>query len=173
MMQTWLPIQYAPAASLPPLDGAEVERLRAAGAGVNEFTALACAQSEHDRAALLNFFAFICPENYRRLRAVVRLVRCWRDRGHPLLCGADQIYNGARVQFRRFGHGGSNDERCFITRAVAIVAPELRQRGMLDMKSGGHADILLNVRWYPSGQIEWGSLPPLDGAELAACRMPL
>jgi hypothetical protein len=126
-----------------------------------------------DREALLNFITFISPQNFRRLRAVVRLVRCWQDRGHPIRCGADIIYNGARAQFRDFGHGGSNDERCFITRALAVVAPDLAM--MLDMKREGRANILTNFGWRPSGRIDWSpdALPPLAAYELVACVMPL
>jgi hypothetical protein len=172
MKQTWLPIECALVASVPPLDAVDVERLKRAGAGASEFTALDRVEVEADRDALVNFFTFICPQNFRRLRAAVRLVRCWQDREHPIECGADQIYNGGRSQFRGFGQGGSNDERCFITRALAVVAPDLDE--MLDMRREGKANILLAVGWHPSGQIDWSTsaLPPLAAAEMASCEMP-
>ncbi len=171
MIQTWLPMECAPVASVP-LCAADMELLKAAGAGASEFAAVQRVADAESREALLNFFTFICPQNFRRLRAVVRLVRCWQDRGHPRRCGADIIYNGARAQFRDFGHGGSNDERCFITRALAIVAPDLAV--MLDMKREGKANVLANVGWRPSGCIEWSTdaLPLLSADELAACVMP-
>jgi hypothetical protein len=173
MTQTWLPIECAPVASVR-LCTADMERLRQAGAGESEIEAVQRVPDAENRAALVNFFTFICPQNFRRLRAVVRLVRCWQDRRHPRRCGADIIYNGARAQFRDFGHDGSNDERCFITRALAVVAPELEETRMLVMKSEGKANILLAVGWYPSGQIAWSidALPPLLTAELEACEMP-
>jgi hypothetical protein len=173
MTQTWLPIECAPVASVP-LCAVDMERLRQAGAGASEIEAVQRVPGAEDRAALLNFFTFICPQNFRRLRAVVRLVRCWKDRKHPRRCGADIIYNGARAQFRDFGDDGSNDERCFITRALAVVAPELVVTKMLVMKRDGKANILLDVGWYPSGQIDWriDALPPLSADELASCEMP-
>jgi hypothetical protein len=172
MTQTWLPMECAPVASVT-LCAADMERLRQAGAGASEIEAVQRVAVAEDRAALLNFFTFICPQNFRRLRAVVRLLRYWQNRGHPTECGADQIYNGGRSQFRGFGQGGSNDERCFITRALAVVAPELEETKMLDMKRECKANILLAVGWYPSGQIDWGAdaLPSLSADELAACEM--
>lgn len=173
MTQTWLPIECAPVASVT-LCAADMERLRQAGAGASEIEAVQRVAVAEDRAALLNFFTFICPQNFRRLRAVVRLVRCWQDRKHPRRCGVDIIYNGARAQFQDFGHGGSNDERCFLTRALAVVAPELDRAKMLDTHRTGKANILLAVGWYPSGQIDWSgdTLPPLSADELATCEMP-
>lgn len=172
MTQTWLPLECAPVASVP-LCAVHKKQPQTAGAGVSELAAVQHVADAADREALLNFITFICPQNFRRLRAVVRLVRCWRDRGHPLRCGADIIYNGARAQFRDFGHGGSNDERCFITRALAVVAPDLAM--MLDMKRDGKANILANIDWHPSGHIDWSTeaLPPLATDELASCLMPL
>jgi hypothetical protein len=157
------------------LCAADLKRLQDAGAGASEIEAVQRMPDAEDRAALLNFFTFICPQNFRRLRAVVRLVRCWKDRKHPRRCGADIIYNGARAQFRDFGREGSNDERCFITRALAVVAQELVDTKMLDMKREGKANILLDVGWHPSGQIDWriDALPPLSAGELATCVMPL
>lgn len=171
--QTWLPIECAPVASVT-LCAADMERLRQAGAGASEIEAVQRVEVAEDRAALLNFFAFICPENFRRLRAALRLVRCWQDRKHPRRCGADIIYNGARAQFRDFGDDGSNDERCFITRGLAVVAQELVDTKMLDMKRECRANILTTVGWYPSGRIDWSAdtLPPLSADELATCEMP-
>ena len=173
MTQTWLPIECAPLASVT-LCAADMERLRQAGAGASEIEAVQRVAVAEDRAALRNFFIFICPQNFRRLRAVVRLLRHWKDRKHPHRCGADIIYNGARAQFRDFGREGSNDERCFITRALAVVAQELVVTRMLVMKRDGKANILLDVGWHPSGQIDWSAdaLPPLSADELAACVMP-
>ncbi|MDI1311367.1 hypothetical protein [Prosthecobacter sp.] len=172
MTQTWLPMECAPVASVP-LYAVDIKQLHTAGAGASELAAVQRVANAEDREALLNFIAFICPQNFRRLRAVVRLVRCWQERGHPMRCGADIIYNGARAQFRDFGHGGSNDERCFITRALAVVAPDLK--GMLEMKREGKANILAKVGWHPSGRIDWSpqALPPLAADELTACVMPL
>lgn len=172
MTQIWLPIECAPEASVT-LCAADMQRLQNAGAGASEIAAVQRVPDAEDRVALLNFITFICPQNFRRLRAVVRLVRCWRDRGHPRRCGADIIYNGARAQFRDFGDDGSNNERCFITRALAVVAPDLA--AMLDMKREGMANILLAVGWYPSGRIDWSmnAMPPLSADELATCVMPL
>jgi hypothetical protein len=174
MIQAWLPIECAPVASVT-LCAADMERLRQAGAGESEIMAVRRITCAEDRAALVRFFTFICPQNFRRLRAVVRMVRWWRDRGHPRRCGADIIYNGARAQFRDFGDAGSNDERCFITRALAVVAQELVGTKMLNMKREGQANILLDVGWHPSGQIDWSTdaLPSLSADELASCVMPL
>ena len=171
MIQPWLPIECAPVASVP-LCAADMELLKAAGAGASEFAALQRVPDDKERKALLKFFIFICPQNFRRLRAVERLVRCWKDRGQPLRCGADIIYNGARAQFRDFGQGGSNDEHCLITRALAVVAPDLAN--MLVMKPSAKANILSTVGWCPSGGIDWSAtaLPPLSADELASCVMP-
>jgi len=168
MTQTWLPLECAPMASAP-LCAVDME-LQTVKVGAPEFAAIQRLADAGDREALLNFFTFIYPQNFRRLRAVVRLVRCWKDRGHPRRCGADIIYNGARAQFRDFGHGGSNDERCFITRALALVAPDLTE--MLNMKREGKANILANVGWRPWGDMDWSAMPPLSADELAACVMP-
>jgi hypothetical protein len=149
-----------------------MERLRQAGAGASEIEAVQRVAVAKDRAALVNFLTFICPQNFRRLRAAVRLVRCWQDRKHPSRCGMDQIYNGGRTHFRDFGQGGSNNERSFITQALAVVAPDVA--GILDMQREGKANILMAVGWYPSAQIDWSAdaLPPLSAADLARCEMP-
>lgn len=172
MTQTWLPIECAPAASVT-LCAADLRRLQDAGAGASEIEAVQRVPDAKNRAAMVNFITFICRQNFRRLRAVVRLLRCWKNRGHPRRCGSDIIYNGARAQFRDFGDDGSNDERCFITRALAVVAPDLAE--MLNMKREGKANKLLAVGWHPSGQIDWSTdaLPPLSAEELAICVMPL
>ena len=171
MTQTWLPIECSPVASVT-LCAADMERLRQAGAGASEIEAVQRVAVAEDRAALLNFFTFICPQNFRRLRATVQLVRWGMCRGKPRECGADIVYNAARFIFGDFGHGGSNDERCFLTRALAVVAPDIAR--MLEMKRDGKANILLAVGWYPSAQIDWSTdaLPPLLTAELAVCEMP-
>jgi len=68
--------------------------------------------------------------------------------------------------------GGSNDEHCLITRALAVVAPDLAK--MLVMKPAAKANILSTVGWRPSGCIDWSTdaLPPLPADELASCVMP-
>ncbi|MBK8092164.1 MAG: hypothetical protein IPK32_09360 [Verrucomicrobiaceae bacterium] len=172
MTQTWLRIECAPVASVT-LCAADMERLLCAGAGASEIAAVQRVPNAEDRAALLNFFTFICPQNFRRLRATVQLVRWGMGRGKPRECGADIVYNAARFIFGDFGHGGSNDERCFLTRALAVVAPDIAR--ILEMKRDGKANILLAVGWYPSGQIDWSTdaLPPLSADELAMCVMPL
>ena len=171
MTQSWLPIECSPVGSVT-LCAADMERLRQAGAGASEIEAVQRAPDAGDRAALMNFFTFICPQNFRRLRAAVRLVRWDMGRGDPSEGGADIVYNAARFIFRDFGHGGSNDERCFITRALAVVDQDIAK--VVKMKPDGKANILLDVGWYPSGQIDWSidALPPLLTAELVQREMP-
>jgi hypothetical protein len=171
MIQTWLPMECAPVASVP-LCAADMELLKAAGAGVSEFAAVQLVADTALRIDLIDFFTFICPQNFRRLRAVVRLARYWKDRRHPRRCGADIIYNSARAQFRDFGKGGSNDEHCFITRALALVAPDLEE--MLVMKPAAKAHILIAIGWKIPAHIDWTkeALPSLSADEREDALMP-
>ena len=150
-------------------------RLHQAGADANDLEALqrACDAGLLDAVsleALVKFFCFICPDRKRRLRAVIRLVRWWKDRGHPRRCGADYIYHSAGTQFREFGEGGSNDERCFITRALYLSCEDLRP--MLDMQSKCKANVLLRLNWKPDMDTRCAAMPPLSIAELGVCEMP-
>lgn len=164
------------ALELPPvgrvtLSSEDIQRLHNAGAGASELEAVRRAPDTKTRAAMVNFFCFICPENYRRLRAVIRLLRWWQIRRHPARCGADIICNGARSQFTDFGDGGSNDERCLITRAVYLCCDDLR--AMLVMKDYGQANALLHLNWKPVLDATREALPPLSAAEQAVYSMPL
>lgn len=150
-------------------------RLRQAGADANDLEALlrACAVGLLDAEsleALVKFFCFICPDRKRRLRAVIRLLRWWQDRGHPRRCGADYIYHSAGTQFREFGEGGSNDERCFITRALYLCCEDLRP--MLAMRPKSKANVLLRLNWKPDMDTSREALPPLSIAEQGVYAMP-
>lgn len=153
------------------LSAVDLMRLRQAGAGEAELEAVRNAPDGKTRAALVEFFCFICAENYRRLRAVIRLVRWWHDRGHPGRCGADIICNGARSQFRDFGDGGSNDERCLLTRAIYLCCDDLR--AVLVMKDHGQANTLLRLNWKPALDTSREALPPLSRTEQTSYLMPL
>lgn len=89
----------------------------------------------------------------------------------PILnCGADYIYHSAGTQFREFGEGGSNDERCFITRALYLSCEDLRP--MLDMQSKCKANALLRLNWKPDMDTRREAMPPLSITELGVCEIP-
>ena len=78
----------------------------------------------------------------------------------------------AAFPLSRITHVRRCNERSFITRALAVVAPDVA--GILDMQREGKANILMAGGWYPSAQIDWSAdaLPPLSAAELVRCEIP-
>ena len=139
-----------------PLTHEQRARLRAAGADENEAAACETLAPAEGRALLVEFFCDASPHGWRKLQRMVSLMLWAKERGHPRACGADILTNTAKFIFEDCE--GNNDLRCFYTRAVAIVRPDLR--GWLAMEDDGNANVLFRTGWTPPVRVDWMKVQP-------------
>lgn len=154
-MQPELPIPL-PAPGAVRLSAQTLARLHAAGCGAAEIEAAQKARTPKLRARLIEFFCEALREDCRNLRAVVATVLLQKKDGVRSSYGVECFVGVAR-SFA--GFDCNNTPRCFYTRAVAIVRPDLRD--ILDMQGGKQGDELFRVGWKAPESVDWQSIEPL------------